>query len=445
MYRTAFEQLDAWFSGRNRKPLVLRGARQVGKSTLVRMFAKEKGLALHEINLERHLYLNKVFSSCDIGLIMGELQGLTGEIREPGKSLLLLDEIQAIPEAIQALRYFLEDLPGLPVIAAGSLLEFALSEHSFSMPVGRITYLHLAPLSFGEFLMAVDPELYRFHSAWKLQGDLPESRHQKLLLRQREYLFVGGMPEAVQGWIDTGLFGEVQDIQRSILDTYIDDFSKYARQTQLVRLQRIFRSIPAHLGRKIKYASLSRDDRAAEVRSAIDMLCKARICTPVYHSDCSGLPLGAGRDDSVFKLLFLDAGLVCLQLGLTIPQLQRMDERTLINEGTMAEQFVGQELLGLHQGKQAPELYYWLREGKSNNAELDFVLAANGTLIPIEVKAGKSGTLKSLQQFIAHKKISRAVRFDLNLPSTQHLMVEGVSCELLSLPLYMAGRLADFL
>jgi uncharacterized protein len=155
--------------------------------------------------------------------------------------------------------------------------------------------------------------------------------------------------------------------------------------------------------------------------------------------------LGAGRDDSVFKLLFLDTGLVCLQLGLTNSQLQRMDERTPINEGTLAEQFVGQELLGLHQGKQAPELYYWLREGKSNNAELDFVLAANGSLIPVEVKAGKSGTLKSLQQFIVHKKVSRAVRFDLNLPSTQHLMVEGVSCELLSLPLYLAGRLEDFL
>jgi uncharacterized protein len=175
LYRTACEQLDTWFSGRNRKPLVLWGARQDGKSTLVRMFAKEKGLALHEINLERHLYLDKVFSSCNI------------------------DEIQAVPEAIQALQYFFEDLPGLPVIAASSLLDFVLSDHSFSMPVGRITYLHLAPLSFSEFLLAVDPELYRFYSVWELQDGLPESRHQKLQLRQREYLLVGGMPESVQG------------------------------------------------------------------------------------------------------------------------------------------------------------------------------------------------------------------------------------------------------
>ncbi len=445
MHRTAEEQLSQWFSGRNRKPLVLRGARQVGKSTLVRMFAKEKGLAIHEINLERHLYLGTVFRSGDIDSIMGELQGLTGEISDQERSLLFLDEIHAVPEAIQALRYFYEDLPGLAVLAAGSLLEFTLSNHSFSMPVGRITYLHIAPMSFNEFLLAADPELHRFYSSWKLDHELPESRHQKLLLRQREYLLVGGMPEAVQTWIDSGLYSQVQDVQRSILDTYIDDFAKYARHSQLARLQRILRSIPANLGRKIKYTNLSRDDRAAEVRSVIDLLCKARICTAVFHSDCPGLPLGAGRDDTVFKLLFLDSGLVCLQLGLTAAQLQKMDERTLVNEGPLAEQFVGQELLAMYGGKHAPELYYWLREGRTSNAELDFVISEQNTIIPVEVKAGKSGTLKSLHQFIAHKNVPRAVRFDLNRPSMQKLSVEGISCELISLPCYLAGRLMDFL
>jgi predicted AAA+ superfamily ATPase len=445
MYRTAEEQLHQWFGGNNRKPLVLRGARQVGKSTLVRIFAKEKGLALHEINLERHLYLGTVFRSGDINAIMGELQGLTGEIRDKERSLLFLDEIQAVPEAIQALRYFYEDVPELAVIAAGSLLEFTLSNHSFSMPVGRITYLHIAPVSFNEFLMATDPELHRFYASWKLDDEMPESRHQKLLLHQREYLLVGGMPEAVQAWIDSGLYSQVQDVQRSILDTCIDDFAKYARQSQLARLQRILRSIPANLGCKIKYTHLSRADRAAEVRSVIDLLCKARICTAVFHSDCSGLPLGAGRDDTVFKLLFLDSGLVCLQLGLNAAQLQKMDERTLVNEGPLAEQFVGQELMGMHRGKQAPELYYWLREGRTSNAELDFVISQQNTIIPIEVKAGKSGTLKSLHQFIAHKKVPRAVRFDLNRPATQQLSADGVTCELISLPCYMAGRLVDLL
>lgn len=443
MYREAQNQVAAWFGSQNRKPLVLRGARQVGKSTLVRLFAQEAGLSLFEVNLERHLYLAGVFKSGNMTRIMGELQGLVGEIRSRGQSLLFLDEIQAIPEAIQALRYFYEDMPELAVIAAGSLLEFTLSNHSFSMPVGRVSYLHLGPLTFREFLLAGDPELHQYYSAWQWGDPLPETRHRKLLWRQREYMMIGGMPEAVQVWINTGLFGDVHDVHRSILETYIDDFAKYARQQQLVRLQRILRALPLHLGRKIKYASLSRDDRAAEVRAAIDLLCKARICSAVHHTDCSGLPLGAERDDSTFKLLFLDIGLVSYQLGIQWAQLQAMDERTLVNEGVLAEQFVGQELLYRQQGKQAPELFYWLREGKSNNAELDYLLAENAAIVPIEVKAGKAGTLKSLFQFIEQKKATRAYRFDLNPPSVQELKSGDVTCELVSLPLYMAGRLVE--
>ncbi len=347
--------------------------------------------------------------------------------------------------ATPALRYFLEDIPELPVIAAGSLLEFTLADHFFSMPVGRISYFHLGPLSFGEFLLAADPELHNFFAGWKLGDELPESRHQKLLQRQREYLFVGGMPEAVHTWLESGLFSDVQRVQRDIVDTYIDDFAKYAKQSQLLRLQGIFRKVPAQLGRKVKYSSLSPDDRSAEVKGAIDLLCKARVCNYVYHSNCSGIPLGVGQDSSVFKLLFLDVGLVSLQLGLDWVQVQRLDERSLLNEGTLAEQFVGQELLGRHHGIQAPELHYWLREGRSNNAELDFVIQQGAGILPIEVKAGKSGTLKSLYQFLGEKKIPRALRFDLNPPSIQTLKFGVATSELISLPLYFAGRTLELL
>jgi predicted AAA+ superfamily ATPase len=331
------------------------------------------------------------------------------------------------------------------VVAAGSLLEFTLADHSFSMPVGRISYLYLGPLTFGEFLKAADPELDGFYSGWTIGDDLPESRHQMLLKRQREYLVVGGMPEAVQTWLESRLFGEVQRVQRGILDTYVDDFSKYARQVQLVRLQRVFRAVPAHLGRKIKFSNLSPSDRSAEVKAAVDLLCKARVCSYVLHSDCSGLPLGAGQDATVFKLLFLDVGLVSLQLGLDWSLIQAVDERTLLNEGSLAEQFVGQELLGRHGGLQAPELQYWLREGRSNNAELDFVIQLGNGILPIEVKAGKSGTLKSLYQFVAEKHPPRALRFDLNPPSRQVLQVGEVESELFSLPLYFAGRTMELL
>lgn len=445
MDRTTSSQMGLWFESKRRKPLVLRGARQVGKSTLVRMFAHSRGLILHEVNLERHLYLREVFRSNDLNRILGELQGLCGEIRDKRAAILFLDEIQAVPEALPALRYFLEDLPELAVVAAGSLLEFTLSDHSFSMPVGRISYLHLEPLSFSEFLLAADPELHRFFVAWRLGDELPESRHRMLLRRQREYLVVGGMPEAVLAWLESGLFGDVQQAQREIVDTYIDDFAKYAKQAHLARLQRVFRGVPAHLGRKIKYSSLSPLDRSAEVKSAIDLLSKARVCHYVHHSDCSGLPLGVGQDDSVFKLLFLDVGLVSLQLGLDWAQVQRLDERTLLNEGPLAEQFVGQELLGRHHGLQLPELHYWLREGRSNNAKLDFVVQLGTDILPIEVKAGKSGSLKSLHRFMTEKKAARALRFDLNPPSRQILRVGEVTSELVSLPLYFSGRALELL
>ncbi len=441
MYRQAQKHLASWLSATHRKPLVLRGARQVGKSTLVRLFAQDQGLRLHEINLERHLDLNDVFKTRDIPVILGEIQGLTTEIAQKEKSLVFLDEIQAVPEAIQCLRYFYEDCPDLPVIAAGSLLDFALADHSFSMPVGRITYLHIHPLSLEEYLQARDPDLYRFYREYLWGAPLPQSYHQRLLRRQREYLFVGGMPEAVQVFIESESFSSVQEVHRSILDTYADDFSKYARQAELARLQKIFRTIPLLQGKKVIFANFSRDDRSAEVRSAIDLLCKARVGTPVYNTDCAGLPLGAGRDDRVFKLLFIDTGLMNCQLGLGWEKLSGKDEQTLINEGAMAEQFVGQELLCLDQGKRAPELYYWLREGKSSNAEVDYVIAWSESIIPVEVKAGKSGTLKSLWQFALQKAPPLAVRFDLNPPSLQTVAIDGTEVSLLSLPLYFVAKL----
>jgi predicted AAA+ superfamily ATPase len=445
MYRNALGYLAAWFADPHRKPLVLRGARQVGKSTLVRLFAQEQGLTLHEINLERQLYLNDVFKTRNMAVILGEIQGLTTEIRRHDRSLIFLDEIQAVPEALQSLRYFYEDRPELAVVAAGSLLEFTLADHDFSMPVGRISYYHMGPLSFEEFLRAADEDLYRFYADYRWLSAIPQSYHERLLHRQREYLFVGGMPEALKLYLEAGSYNAAQEVHRSILDTYIDDFAKYARKAELARLQKVFRSIPLLMGKKVVFANFSRDDRSADVRSAIDLLCKARIGTKVYHTDCSGLPLGAGRDDAVFKLVFIDVGLMNSQLGLDWPRLLGMDERALINEGSRAEQFVAQELLASDQGRRSPELYFWLREGKSNNAEVDYVVSHAGNIVPVEVKAGKSGTLKSLRQFVQQKRPPIALRFDLNPPSEQRDFVDRLSCPLVSLPLYLAGKLPEIL
>lgn len=262
------------------------------------------------------------------------------------------------------------------------------------------------------------------------------------------------MPEAVQLFSENGLQPQITDVHRTILETYEDDFAKYARRDDLVRLQHIFRALPAWVGRKVIYSRLSREDRSAETRSAIEMLAKARTCTQVFHSDCSGVPIDAGEDRRVFKLLFLDCGLMNYRLGLSWRHLQRLEEKQLVNEGALAEQFIGQELLNVRNRRDGRGLHYWLREGRDGNAEIDYVVDHDGVILPIEVKAGKSGRLRSLHQFIHRKGGSRAIRFNMHLPSSEEVEAEvslgsrtssPVRFKLYSFPLYFAGRLDTIL
>lgn len=447
--RHSEQYLRGWLEKKRRKPLVLRGARQVGKSSLVRQFAAHQELVLNEINLERHLSLNAVFKTFDMKRILQELEGLIGRnIREPG-SLLFLDEIQATPYALAALRYFYEELPDLPVVAAGSLLEFALAEHSFSMPVGRVEYLHVGPVRFSEFIGCLDPDLEVWRDTAGRFEKIPDTAHQRLLSRLREYLFVGGMPEAVMEYVETGSLVEVQEVQRAIVETYQDDFSKYARREDLVRLQRVFAQIPRNLGRKIKYVNLSREERSREIKGAVELLSLAQICQKVTASHCAGVPLSAEVSENVFKLIFMDTGIVNYLCGGRWKDLSEASEQSLVNEGPLAEQFAGQHLAYLDRSR--PQLHYWIREGRSNNAEVDYVISQGRRIFPVEVKAGVSGALKSLQQFVLEKGTSLAIRFDLNQPSRMTVKVnarfgssvEEVCFELLSLPLYAVEALSQ--
>jgi len=448
--RTAEEHLNNWHRKERRKPMVLRGARQVGKSTLVRRFAEKNGLVLNEINLEQHLYLDNIFKTLDMDSIIRELDALAGRnIQSPG-AVLFLDEIQATPHAIQALRYFYEEKQELPVISAGSLLEFALADHHFSMPVGRIEYYHLGPMTFREFLTAVEPGLNRYLAEFRINQSIPQAAHQKLVKRQREYLFVGGMPEAVHTFAEEKSLMEVTAVHRSIAETYQDDFSKYAKQKDLALMQKVFRQIPRIIGQKVKYSNISKDDRSRDVKGVIDLLVKARVCHQVFHSHCSGVPLLADINENVYKMLFMDVGMAAYLTGLDWIVLQGLDKNALVNEGKLAEQFVGQHLLNSFE---PPRLTYWLREAKSANAEVDFVTASGNQVTPIEVKAGKSGTLKSLQQFALSKNAALCVRFDLNPPDmgqiTHAARMDGgsvpVTYTLLSLPLYLVEELPRIL
>lgn len=449
MERLASSDLQSWWKKSKRKPLVIRGARQVGKSTLVRNFCRAQKIHLYEINLEKHPGLESTFATLDLEKIKHALEGVLRSRIRSEKSLLFLDEIQATPKALAALRYFYEEWPELAVVAAGSLLEFALQKHNFSMPVGRIQYLHLVPMTFEEFLMALGEDflLEKLRSV-SPEDAIAETTHLTLCDLQRQFLAIGGMPEAVQVYCDTKSHQEVGEIHASINETYRDDFSKYAKQTELIHLQRVYQQVPALIGQKVKYSQLANELQARDVRRVLEMFRNAKLLHHIHHSSCSGLPLGANANPNIYKLYHLDVGLLMSLQGINHQTLSSFNERKLINEGVLAEQFIAQHLVNVR--AQSQNLVYWLREGKRGNAEIDFVVAERGEVIPIEVKSGKSGSLKSLHTFVLEKSKTLAIRFDLNPMSLQLVSVRTssssgtvpVNYTLLSLPLYCVGQIS---
>lgn len=450
MYRHQLQNLDNWFKSRNRKPLVIRGARQVGKSTLVELFANKYGKDLLNVNLERYPELSDVFDTKDPNQIIQQIEFLPGMQRINQNALLFLDEIQSVPEAIPALRYFYEDKPPLPVLGAGSLLEFVLSDHSFSMPVGRIQYLHMGPMTFSEFLQGIGEEkLSSFILNYEPGQSIGEVAHKRLLSLLRSFYYVGGMPEAVAVFAETQSYKQVSTVHNSIIETYLEDFPKYIGSRNLNRMRKVFHFIARNVGKKIKYSNISPEDQSATLKKDIDLLTMARVIGKVTRSHCSGLPLQADMDEQVYKPLFLDVGLMNGVCGLDWRAVSGMDDAKLINEGTIAEQFIGQHLQSLLADTPNRELTYWLRQGRSSNAELDFVVQTGGHMVPIEVKAGATGTLKSLHQFMGSKNAPLAVRFDVSMPSVTQIDTvirtadtgKQVQYPLISLPLYLIERL----
>ncbi|MBW1809813.1 MAG: ATP-binding protein [Deltaproteobacteria bacterium] len=447
MRRDAEKTLVDWYKRKVRKPLVIRGARQVGKSTLVSNFAKRQGLSLLEINCEQHSHLDAVFKTFDLDKIIQELEFIARKKIGGDNSLLFLDEIQATPHALAALRYFYEKKPQLPVVAAGSLLEFALNDHDYSMPVGRVEYLHLGPMNFMEFLDAQDERALLDYLRTYSRGIAPSTvAHDKLLYHLRNYLLVGGMPEAISSFIeDQSTNGVVSAVHFSILETYRDDFGKYGSKKDLPLIHKAFDYLPTAVGRRVKYINIDPNSRSGPLKRAVDLLEYARLMCRVCHSSASGIPLAATVNDRVFKPLWLDVGLMNAACGISSIRHDQFLERRFVNEGSMAEQFIGQHLLYQQSPAKRPSLYYWVRQGRSSNAEVDYVCQVGTVIVPIEVKAGKSGSLKSLQQFAYAKKSPLAIRFDLNQPSSVHVKHkirvgtknQEVAYQLISLPLYM--------
>lgn len=446
MRRFALEYLKNWKSKSSRKPLVIRGARQVGKTYLVRLFAKKYFDQMVEINFERDPEMASLFISKDPRKIVQLLELQYNISIQPGAALLFLDEIQAAPEVLVSLRYFYEELPELHVIAAGSLLEFTLKEPAFSMPVGRIEYMHLGPMQLEEFLLAAGKDkLVTFMNDFSLGDTIPKPLHRQCMDLLRIFLVTGGMPQAVAAYLNTNSWQECESIKHSLLATFQDDFNKYGNMVRHQRLQLLFKKIPLLAGSKFKYVNVDRNERSGDLAKALNLLFHARIAYPVYHSSCSGIPLGATIHPKKFKVLFLDTGLMSTATGLNLLDYEKAEDIMKVNAGAICEQYIGQHLLFSQQPYCEPEVYYWIREKKNSSAEVDYVISEGTLIVPVEVKAGKSGTLKSLHLFLSEKHRSFGIRFNSDMPSILESQTAlagrpNIPYRLLSLPLYMAGQ-----
>ena len=436
MHRKKLEDLALWASSSPHKPLIIRGARQVGKSTLVSLFAEEQGFSLMVLNFERNPEYADFFVKNDPNEIISLLELNFNTDIIAGKTLLFLDEIQAEPQVLKTLRYFYEELPELHIIAAGSLLDFELNSPTYSIPVGRVSYLHLHPMGFLEFLLATGQDkLGHFVEGFQVDDDIsdsiPDSIHHLLSQQFKIYSAIGGMPEAVLTFAKTKSYKQCEAVKQDLLATFQNDFSKYTRHQDIALIRKVFTKVPTLIGNKIKYSNISSENRAAEVSRVIALLSDARVIQPVIKSSSNGVPLSAEANDKFYKLIFLDVGLVSSLLNLSVEALEA-DDLMRVNNGVIAEQWIGQALLLNQASRQSPELHYWAREKKSSSAELDYVFAVGSQVVGVEVKAGKTGTLKSLHFFMKEKNHAIAVRFNSEKPSWSK------QDKLLSLPLYLA-------
>ncbi|OGT98286.1 MAG: AAA family ATPase [Gammaproteobacteria bacterium RIFOXYB2_FULL_38_6] len=451
MERKILHDLKTWLHDPNRLPLVLRGARQVGKTWVVRYFAEKMGLKLLELNFERDTHLKSLFTHNDPHRTLLQLETFFNHSIDPSSSLLFLDEIQAAPELLAKLRWFAEELPELAVIATGSLLDFILEDHSFSMPVGRISYLHLEPMSFEEFLVGVDEnKLCEFLSQYQLKDTIPEALHHRLLPFLREYILIGGLPAVVKNWTQNKSLISVRKIQQDILSAYRDDFAKYAKRISHERLEEIFKAVPRLIGKKFKYSTVNPEIQSIAVKKALNLLCKAKVCHKVHAVSGDGIPLVSTIKEKVFKVILLDTGLVSAAIGLTLSDMTQMNEINLINQGSISEQLIGQLLRTIYPRFMEPDLFYWIREIPGSEAEIDYLIQHQIHLVPIEVKSGTTGRLKSLHAFMKLRKLEKAIRFNTDYPSVIEIKAEKesdqkFSYQFISLPFYLAEQISRLL
>jgi uncharacterized protein len=433
--RTIDDELLSWKSANKRKPLMLRGARQVGKTSTV------KNLATHftyfvEVNFDEQRHFSVIFEkNLSVFEVCEQLSVLTNTPIVAGKTLLFLDEIQTCIPAIGMLRYFYEKIPELHVIAAGSLLEFALADIP-SFGVGRVRSLYMYPLSFREFLMAHgELMLLKQLNKANVSNPLLEPIHQKLINLYKKFLIIGGMPEAVSVYVNSRDLLEVQRVLNDLLISVQADFSKYKRSVPGARLVEVFNAIARQVATKFTYSYPNATINNLQIKEAIELLKMAGLIYAITHSSANGIPLGAEINPQKTKFLLFDTGIFQRILGLNIADLLISDDFNAINKGHIAELHVGLELLKAESCYQKSDLFYWQREARNSQAEVDYVCQFNNAIVPVEVKAGTKGSMQSLYLFLKEKKRAQGFRISLeNFSKMEQIHI---------VPLYAVNHLAD--
>lgn len=409
MQRRIFSSLRDWVDLETRKPLLLRGARQVGKTYSIRELGKEFD-SFVEINFEENREASVFFSSSlNPRNIVDQLSQYTGQSIVPGKTLLFFDEIQACPDALRSLRFFYEKMPNLAVAAAGSLLEFAISEIP-SFGVGRISSMFMYPVSFFEFLDATENQPLRtaIQNA-DFKNPLSEPLHNKAMKLLRTYMILGGLPEIVENYARTQDAVIAQKMIDQMILNFRDDFAKYKTKTATEKIEATFNSTALQAGSKFVYSAVGLGSTTG-FSTALELLNKAGLAIKVFHSSCRGIPLKAQIKPNRFKVLPFDTGVYQRLVGLDIPAFLVADNTDLVNKGALAEIYAGLMLIQTIPSHLKADSFYWQREAKGSNAEVDYVIEHNGNIFPLEVKASKRGSMQSMQLFLKERGLKTGIR-----------------------------------
>ena len=435
MQRDFIQNLIEWKDSKRRKPLILTGVRQCGKTYLLKEFGSEYFDNFCYINFESAGKYSAIFEyDYDVKRILREIELAENVKIIAGKTLLIFDEIQECQKAITSLKYFCENLQELHLVCAGSLLGVAIKKENISFPVGKVNRMQLYPMSFKEYLQAVGEGKYiELFNDWNINREIPELYTVPLERHLKNYYIVGGMPEAVKEFAESGDYAEVAKIQDEILSDYSDDFSKHAPISEIEKIRMIWDSIPKQLAKennKFVFSHVKEGKRAHELEAALQWLKNSGLVHLVELVQNAELPLSSNADSTYFKVYMADSGLLCRRLGLSYKNI--LEENTALStfKGAITENYVLQELI-----VQNKVPYFW-RSG--NTAELDFLFEEDGNVIPVEVKAATNTQAKSFKQFC--KKYQSKTGFKLSLKNIAENDCEGTN--VVSLPLYLLWNIS---